>query len=84
MHWECYNSSLDNIERINILYKFAFNEIECVVATVAFGMGLDKPDIRMIINYGAPKKMKTYLQGAGRVGAVAPDGLWIFMDLASI
>ena len=42
--------------------------VQLHIQFVAFGMGLDKPDIRLIIHYGAPKEMETYIQGAGRAG----------------
>ena len=48
----CYHAGLSPSLRSNIHHRFLRDELQCIVATVAFGMGIDKPDIRTIIHYG--------------------------------
>ena len=67
-----YHGGMAKSDKDNIHHKFINNEIIAVVATVAFGMGIDKSDIRTIINYGVPTDIETYYQEIGRAGR---DGL---------
>uniref|UniRef100_H9G760 DNA 3'-5' helicase n=1 Tax=Anolis carolinensis TaxID=28377 RepID=H9G760_ANOCA len=67
-----YHAGMGIKERRNIHHKFMRDEIQCIVATVAFGMGINKADIRTVIHYGAPKEMESYYQEIGRAGR---DGL---------
>ncbi|NWJ02594.1 WRN helicase, partial [Crypturellus undulatus] len=67
-----YHAGMGIKERRNIHHQFMRDEIQCVVATVAFGMGINKADIRKVIHYGAPKEMESYYQEIGRAGR---DGL---------
>ncbi|NXX41954.1 WRN helicase, partial [Tricholaema leucomelas] len=67
-----YHAGMGIRQRRDTHHKFMRDEIQCVVATVAFGMGINKADIRMVIHYGAPKEMESYYQEIGRAGR---DGL---------
>jgi len=61
-----YHAGIAN--RSEVQDRFMRNEIAVIVATVAFGMGIDKPDIRFIIHYGLPNSVESYYQEAGRAG----------------
>ncbi|KFQ16748.1 Werner syndrome ATP-dependent helicase, partial [Merops nubicus] len=67
-----YHAGMGIKQRRETHQKFMRDEIQCIVATVAFGMGINKADIRMVIHYGAPKEMESYYQEIGRAGR---DGL---------
>jgi superfamily II DNA helicase RecQ len=56
---DCYHADLKMSERKAIQKKFLADEIDVIIATVAFGMGIDKPDIRNVIHYGAPKDLES-------------------------
>ncbi|KAK2871546.1 hypothetical protein Q8A67_024073 [Cirrhinus molitorella] len=67
-----YHAGLSIKQRRETQHQFMRDDIQCVVATVAFGMGINKSDIRKVIHYGAPKEMESYYQEIGRAGR---DGL---------
>ncbi|XP_015848271.1 bifunctional 3'-5' exonuclease/ATP-dependent helicase WRN isoform X1 [Peromyscus maniculatus bairdii] len=67
-----YHAGMKISERKDVHHWFLRDEIQCVVATIAFGMGINKADIRKVIHYGAPKEMESYYQEIGRAGR---DGL---------
>jgi len=63
-----YHAGRTQEERDAVHKAFLCSDVPVVVATVAFGMGIDKPDIRRIIHYGAPKTVEEYYQQVGRAG----------------
>ncbi|XP_063150841.1 bifunctional 3'-5' exonuclease/ATP-dependent helicase WRN [Candoia aspera] len=67
-----YHAGMGIKARRAVHHKFMRDEIQCIVATIAFGMGINKADIRTVIHYGAPKEMESYYQEIGRAGR---DGL---------
>lgn len=63
-----YHAGMDTEERERIQNEFLSGKINCVVATIAFGMGIDKKDIRRVIHYDLPKSIENYSQEIGRSG----------------
>lgn len=65
---EYYHASVTLKNRKAILEQFTKDQLQIIVATVAFGMGIDKPDVRCVIHYGPSKNLETYYQEVGRAG----------------
>lgn len=63
-----YHAGLESENRAYIQHQFMSGEVNCIVATIAFGMGVDKSDIRRVIHFDLPKSIENYAQEIGRAG----------------
>jgi ATP-dependent DNA helicase RecQ len=80
---EAYHAGLDGATRDRVQRAFADGRLEIVVGTNAFGMGIDRPDVRAVVHLGPPGSLEAYYQEVGRAGRDGKDALGLLLMSAS-